>query len=59
MKAIFSETTLHQIVEAILITFTIDVALPRGLPLSVTLALAHTAKQLQKKHIFVKYLNES
>jgi P-type E1-E2 ATPase len=42
-----------------LVTFAIDVALPESLPLSVTIALAHTAKKLQNKNVLVKYLSES
>ena len=44
--AIFSINSIHQVVEAILITFTIDVALPESLPLLVTIALVYSAKQL-------------
>jgi magnesium-transporting ATPase (P-type) len=44
LNSLFSVQTLHQLVEAILVTFTIDVALPEMLPLLVTIALAKTAK---------------
>jgi magnesium-transporting ATPase (P-type) len=44
MNTVFSSQTLHHLVEAILVTFTIDVALPEMLPLLVTIALAKTAK---------------
>lgn len=44
MDVLFSIETLHKIAEYILITFTIEVALPESLPLSVTIALAHTTK---------------
>jgi magnesium-transporting ATPase (P-type) len=58
MDSLFSTQTLHELVEAILVTFTIDVALPESLPLLVTIALAVTAKELEKESIFVKQLNE-
>jgi Ca2+-transporting ATPase len=35
------------------------VALPESLPLSMTLSLAHAAKQLKKSNIFVKHLNDA
>ena len=44
MNSLFSSQTLHHLVKAILVTFTIDVALPEMLPLLVTIALAKTAK---------------
>jgi len=44
LNAFLSFETIHEIVEAILVTFTIDVALPESLPLSVTFSLAHAAK---------------
>ena len=50
---------MHKVVEAILVTFTIDVALPESLPLSVTFSLAHAAKELLKFNIFVKHLNDA
>lgn len=58
MNSLFSGQTLHQLVEAILVTFTIDVALPETLPLLVTIALAKTAKELERQNIFVKHLTE-
>ena len=59
LNAFLSFETIHEIVEAILVTFTIDVALPESLPLSVTFSLAHAAKQLQKANIFVKRLSDA
>ncbi len=59
MQAFLSSATIHKIVEAILVTFTIDVALPETLPLSLTFSLAHAAKELQKSNIFVKHLNDA
>ncbi len=59
MDAFLSKQTLRELVEAILVTFTIDVALPESLPLSVTLSLAHAVQQLHKSNIFVKYLNDA
>jgi magnesium-transporting ATPase (P-type) len=44
MNSLFSTQAFHQLVEAILVTFTIDIALPECLPLLVTIALAKTAK---------------
>jgi hypothetical protein len=44
MNTLFSKQTLSHLVEAILVTFTIDIALPESLPLLVTIALAKTAK---------------
>ena len=44
MNSLFSSQTLHHLVEAILVTFTIDVALSEMLPLLVTIALAKTTK---------------
>ena len=44
MASLFSSHTLHHLVQAILVTFTIDVALPESLPLLVTIALSVTAK---------------
>jgi hypothetical protein len=44
MHSLFSTQTLHKLVEAMLVTFTIDVAFPEMLPLLITIALAKTAK---------------
>lgn len=46
LDSIWSVQTVHELVKAILITFTIDVALPESLPLLVTIALSKTAKEL-------------
>lgn len=46
MSSLFSGESVQELVEAILVTFTIDIALPETMPLLVTIALAKTAKEL-------------
>lgn len=46
MSCLFSGESVEELVEAILVTFTIDIALPETMPLLVTIALAKTAKEL-------------
>lgn len=39
-----------------MITFTIDIALPEGLPLSITMALSYGETKMKESNLFVRYL---
>lgn len=56
LSAIISLDTVHTLIQALLITFTIDIALPEGLPLSVTLTLSYGERRMKESNLLVRYL---
>lgn len=57
LESLLSMNTLHELVEAFIISVTvIVVAVPEGLPLAVTIALAYSVGKMKDENNLVRYL---
>jgi Ca2+ transporting ATPase len=57
METFFSVETVHEVIEFFIIAVSIVVvAVPEGLPLSVTIALAYSVGKMKEENNLVRYL---